>query len=167
MKLVEHVLMASVIACASAQSFQAGYAGSRLSGAREEPPPLAADSEGVAGKQSARPAPRRIRALVTAYCATGPRCSAPICGGNPQTAWGRDATVGDGCAVDPRAIPYGSVVVIDGKRYVADDTGGAMRRDWRERGIVHIDVRVAGRTHEEVRRMGAGWKEVEVYEPLR
>lgn len=121
---------------------------------------------GASGPAASPPAAgRHIMVLRSFYCSTGPGCSDPICGGNPRTAWNRDATVGDGCAVDPRAIPYGSVVVIDGKRYVADDTGGAMRRDWRERGIIHVDVRVAGRTHEEVRRMGVAWVEAEVIEP--
>jgi 3D (Asp-Asp-Asp) domain-containing protein len=53
---------------------------------------------------------RLMYAYVTYYCATGDGCDHPICGGNEKTANGRNARVGDGCAVDPRHIPYGSVV---------------------------------------------------------
>lgn len=46
-----------------------------------------------------------------------------------------------GIAVAPSIIPYGSVIAVPGYgAAVADDTGGAMRKDAR-RGIVHIDLR--------------------------
>lgn len=108
-------------------------------------------------------APTMVRAYVTHYCATGDGCKEKICGGKLKTAWGRDATKGDGCAVDPRRIPYGTVVIVDGEKYISDDTFGKAQRgrDWKE-GITHIDIRVEGKTHEEVRRMGAIYKEVEV-----
>lgn len=106
---------------------------------------------------------RKFLAYVTNYCATGSGCTHKICGGNKKTAWGRDASVGDGCAVDPRRIPYGSRVRVGGRWLVADDTFGRRQRerDWAA-GIIHIDVRVAGKTHEEVRKMGAGWVWIEI-----
>lgn len=93
----------------------------------------------------------------TFYCASGAGCTEPICGGNKKTAWGRDASKGDGCAVDKRRIPFGSKVTIGGVTYISDDTFGRAQRarDW-ERGIVHVDIRVAGKSHREVARMGAG-----------
>lgn len=104
-----------------------------------------------------------VRVYRTYYCATGAGCSNPICGGNERTAWGRDATIAGGCAVDPRRIPYGSTVEIDGVRYVADDTFGRAQRerDWKAE-IIHVDIRVAGRMHDDVRRMGAGWTDATI-----
>jgi 3D (Asp-Asp-Asp) domain-containing protein len=98
----------------------------------------------------------RVRVWRSFYCATGAGCHNPICGGHLKTAAGRDARLGYGCAVDPRAIPYGSRLHIGGRVYVADDTGSAMRKDYK-RGVVHVDIRVAGMTHEQVGRLGAGW----------
>lgn len=104
-----------------------------------------------------------IRVRRTYYCATGKGCHEKICGGNLKTAHGRDARYGDGCAVDPRRIPYDTTVCIGGKSYTADDTFGKNQRnrDWKS-GIIHVDVRIAGRLHKEVRKMGAGWIEMEM-----
>ena len=53
-------------------------------------------------------------------------------------------------------MPDGTVLVHD------DNLGKAQReRDW-EMQRPHIDIRVAGRTHDEVRRLGAEWLEIEV-----
>lgn len=103
-----------------------------------------------------------IRAYISRYCATSSLCNKPICGGNRKTSWGKDATKAGGVAVDPRRIPYGSIILIDGKRYVADDTGSSMRRAWRKKGITHIDIRIAGFPHEEVRKLGVDWKMIKV-----
>lgn len=104
-----------------------------------------------------------VRVYRTFYCATGEGCDKPICGGNKRTATGSDATKAGGCAVDPRRIPYGSIVEIDGARYVADDTFGKRQRerDW-EAGIVHVDIRVVGKTHREVHSMGAGYVDAKI-----
>jgi 3D (Asp-Asp-Asp) domain-containing protein len=105
----------------------------------------------------------RVYAYVTYYCATGEGCDNPICGGNEKTASGSDATKAGGIAVDKRHFPYGTRIIIDEKLYVADDTfGKAMReRDW-ENGRIHVDIRVAGHRHDEVARMGAGYKWIEI-----
>lgn len=60
---------------------------------------------------------------VTAYCDCG------ICCGKSDgiTATGTKATAGRTLAVDPSEIPYGSVVVIGGHEYIAEDCGGAVR----------------------------------------
>ena len=63
---------------------------------------------------------------ITAYCP----CS-DCCGkwANGITSTGVTAIEGRTIAVDPKVIPYGSIVEIDGKRYVAEDTGGAIKKN--------------------------------------
>lgn len=64
---------------------------------------------------------------LTAYC------PCPICCGiysnmtNPTTASGTRATQGRTIATDTKVIPFGSKVVINGKIYTAEDTGGAIK----------------------------------------
>lgn len=73
--------------------------------------------------------------VVTAYC------PCPLC--CPGTADGRTATMTHayrwrGIAVDPKRIPYGSLLYVPGYGFaLADDTGAAMRSD----PNLHIDVR--------------------------
>ena len=58
-------------------------------------------------------------------------CACPICCGeysNGITASGTTAQAGRTIAVDPSLIPLGSSVVINGHTYVAEDTGGAIKR---------------------------------------
>ena len=79
---------------------------------------------------------------LTYYCA----CS--ICCGeyaNGITATGTTATEGRTIAVDPRIIPYGSEVIINGRVYVAEDCGGAIKGN-------HIDIYM--NSHEECLRQG-------------
>lgn len=96
-----------------------------------------------------------VEALITAYCP----CR-ECCGPNAKgiTSTGVDARRLTGCAVDPKLIPYGSRVRIPGVGWrVADDTGGAMRKNGR-RGIVHIDVRM--QSHREALEFGVRRKTV-------
>ena len=60
---------------------------------------------------------------LTAYC------PCVICCGNTRgiTSTGTRATAGRTIAVDPRKIPYGSHVVINGRTYIAEDCGGAIK----------------------------------------
>ncbi len=64
---------------------------------------------------------------LTAYC------PCPICCGiysnmtNPTTASGTRATEGRTIATDTSVIPFGTKVVINGKIYTAEDTGGAIK----------------------------------------
>ena len=59
-------------------------------------------------------------------------CPCSICCGpwaNGITSTGVTATTNHTIAVDPSQIPYGSKVVINGQVYVAEDCGGAIKRD--------------------------------------
>jgi 3D (Asp-Asp-Asp) domain-containing protein len=69
------------------------------------------------------------RYKLTAYCPCE-KC----CGTNTgKTATGTMATQGRTIGVNPKDIPYGTVVEIDGREYIAEDTGGAI-------GNNHIDI---------------------------
>jgi 3D (Asp-Asp-Asp) domain-containing protein len=65
-----------------------------------------------------------------------------------------------GCAVDPRRIPYNSIIYIPeyGITVTADDTGSAMRRDKN----MHIDIRF--KTHEQALQFGVKKTKIEVYQ---
>ena len=60
---------------------------------------------------------------MTAYCPCY-ECSE---GYGTQTATGATAKEGVTIAVDPKKIPYGTEVEIDGKMYIAQDCGGAIK----------------------------------------
>lgn len=47
--------------------------------------------------------------------------------GDTATSTGARPTVGRTIAVDPRVIPYGSRVIINGHTYIAEDCGGAIK----------------------------------------
>lgn len=59
----------------------------------------------------------------TAYCACEKCCGKS----DGITATGTKATAGRTIAVDPKVIPYGSEVIINGNVYIAEDTGGAIK----------------------------------------
>ena len=85
---------------------------------------------------------------ITHYC-----CEAyeHICGdGDGLTATGEPVRPGI-VAVDPRVIPYGSIVVIDGVEYLAADCGGSIKGQ-------RIDIAVL--THEEALELGVRYLEV-------
>lgn len=85
---------------------------------------------------------------LTAYCP----CS--ICCGqwaNGITSTGTVATAGRTIAVDPRVIPYGTEVIINGNTYVAEDCGGAIKGN---RIDVYFD------THQEALAFGVQYAEV-------
>lgn len=88
---------------------------------------------------------KTVQAKITAYEPTEYSCGEYADG---KTSIGDDAWELDGVAVDPRAIPYRTIVYIPGKNgkkgvcLEADDTGGAMRRSWKKRGQYHIDIRM-------------------------
>lgn len=58
----------------------------------------------------------------TAYCG----CAACCGSAGGHTASGTTPTAGRTIATDPSVIPLGSKVLIDGKEYIAEDTGGAI-----------------------------------------
>lgn len=102
---------------------------------------------------------RTVWAVVTAYCPCR-RCCGRHANGRTSTgtnAWKR------GAATDPGAIPYGARLFVPGYGYtVVDDTGGAMRRVWRSKGMIQIDIRMT--YHWQARQWGRKVLKVRVYE---
>ncbi len=83
---------------------------------------------------------KTVRAKVTAYDPSRVSCGKFADG---KTSIGQNAWVMDGVATDPRAIPYGTYVVIPGVgAKQVDDTGSAMRRSWRRHRRFHVDLRM-------------------------
>lgn len=70
------------------------------------------------------------------------------------TATGTTATAGRTIATDPNVIPMGTVVVIDGQEYIAEDVGGAIKGQ-------RIDIFVD--TYDEAISRGVIYREVFVY----
>lgn len=86
----------------------------------------------------------------TAYCGEN---YPHICndGDSTYTATGTTPKAGRTIAVDPKVIPYGTNVIIDGHVYVAEDCGGAIKGN-------RIDVYFE--SHEEALQFGVQHKEV-------
>lgn len=84
---------------------------------------------------------------LTAYCP----CKS--CSGTwgTQTSTGATATQGRTIAVDPKVIPYGTVVVINGQEYVAEDCGGSVDGK-------HIDIYFD--SHQDALEFGVQYAEV-------
>ena len=85
---------------------------------------------------------------LTAYCACEKCCGEYADG---ITATGTTATEGRTIAVDPKIIPYGTHIIIDGHEYVAEDCGGGIKGD-------RIDVFFS--SHEDALLFGVGEAEV-------
>ena len=85
---------------------------------------------------------------ITAYC-NCTKCCGKWAGG--PTASGTMPQAGRTIAVDPKVIPLGSQVIIDGHTYVAEDTGGAIKGN-------KIDMYFA--SHSEALAWGVKYKEV-------
>ena len=66
-----------------------------------------------------------VTATLTAYCPCVKCCGKS----DGITASGTQATAGRTVAVDPRYIPYGTEIIIDGQTYIAEDCGGAIKGD--------------------------------------
>ena len=84
---------------------------------------------------------------LTAYCP----CRICSEGWGRRTSSGALATASHTVAVDPRVIPIGSRLLINGQEYVAEDIGGAVKGH-------HIDVYY--NTHAETRNHGTSSAEV-------
>lgn len=85
---------------------------------------------------------------ITHYCPCS-ICCGPFADGITST--GVTAVTNHTIAVDPTQIPYGSQVVINGQVYVAEDCGGAIKKNC-------IDIYVA--THDEGENKGVYYTEV-------
>lgn len=89
----------------------------------------------------------------TAYCP----CS-KCCGKSDGiTKTGVKATQGRTIAVDPKVIPLGSIVIIDGHEYIAEDVGGSIKEN-------RIDLFFD--SHKEALDFGVQYKEVFVKERI-
>ena len=86
--------------------------------------------------------------IITYYC----DCEKCTIDGDGITTTGTKAAAGRTIAVDPEVIPYGTTVIIDGKTYIAEDCGGAIKGR-------RIDVFME--SHQEA--LEAGVKVAEVY----
>lgn len=66
---------------------------------------------------------------LTAYCSCKKCCGKWADNRGPEVvgAIGKVLTAGYSIAVDPNVIPYGSIVIINGKEYEAMDCGGAIK----------------------------------------
>lgn len=84
---------------------------------------------------------------LTGYCP----CYGCSEGWGRHTSTGKLASSNHTIAVDPRVIPYGSRVMIDGVIYTAEDCGGGVKGN-------HIDIFYD--THAETRQHGTQYKEV-------
>lgn len=87
---------------------------------------------------------------LTAYCPC-PQCCGEWADGITYTM--TEATAGRTVAVDPKVIPLGSTVYINGTPYVAEDIGGAIKGN-------RIDVFFPD--HQTARQFGVQYAEVEI-----
>jgi 3D (Asp-Asp-Asp) domain-containing protein len=134
-----------------------------------EPTPVKAPGEKTADATPApdpdRPAAapkekcREVWAVVTAYCPCT-RCCGRFADG--KTSVGVSAWK-PGLAAEPKAVPYGTRVYVEGYGYaVVDDTGAAMRRVWRRKGQIQLDVRMT--YHWQARQWGRKEMYIRVYD---
>lgn len=96
---------------------------------------------------------------LTAYCSC-PKCCGKWANNRPTDergnkivygASGEILTEGISVAVDPDVIPYGSIIEINGNKYRADDTGGAIKGS-------RIDIYFAD--HEQAKQFGVQYADV-------
>ncbi len=70
-----------------------------------------------------------------------------------------------GIAADPTVLPYGTVVYIPEVGYkTVDDTGIAMKKSWRQKKELHIDLRFL--TVKAAVEWGVKYKKIEIYEKI-
>lgn len=101
---------------------------------------------------------KKVKATVTAYCPCKKCCGKYA---NGKTSTGNSAYE-FGIAADPKRIPYGTILCIEGYGIsVVDDTGGAMRRNQN----LHFDVRFP--THKRALEWGRKEIIVEIYEEIK
>lgn len=102
---------------------------------------------------------KTIRAFVTAYEPSWRSCK-PFADG--KTSTGTNAWRMNGCATYKMAIPHGTFLDIPGIGLrVSDDTGGDMKKSWKEKRVYHIDVRMPYVW--QCRKWGEQWLDVKIY----
>lgn len=91
---------------------------------------------------------KKMTVIATAYCP----CKS--CSGNygNKTSTGKIAKSGRTVAVDKSIIPYGSQIIINGKTYIAEDCGGAIKGN---RIDIYFD------THQEA--LNFGKQKIDIY----
>ena len=89
---------------------------------------------------------------ITAYCPCTKCCGQWA---NGITSTGVTAQANRTIAVDPKVIPYGTKVLIDGNEYIAEDCGGAIKGN---RIDIYFD------THQEALNWGVKYKGVMLVE---
>ncbi|HUZ92898.1 MAG TPA: 3D domain-containing protein [Candidatus Paceibacterota bacterium] len=100
-------------------------------------------------------------AIVTAYAGHDKRCDGRWWKLN-RTSTGKIATKTRGIAVAPGVIPYGRSITVPGYGTErADDTGGAMRKDWDMHRTIHLDVRLP--TYRQAKKFGRRRMFVRIY----
>ena len=104
-----------------------------------------------------------VEVLTTGYCPCSICCGKDADG---RTAINRDVTKFPyGIAVEPKLIPYRSMLSVPGYgRFMVDDTGGAMRQS-AKKGTVHLDLRF--KTHQRARKWGRQWLWIAVPEDIK
>ena len=96
--------------------------------------------------------------VVTAYCSCYDCCGKYALNrpeGIVYGASGHELIPDYSVAVDPNIIPYGTILIIDGKEYIAHDTGGAIKGN-------KIDLYMAD--HDDAKEWGIQAKEVFIQE---
>lgn len=91
----------------------------------------------------------KMTVVATAYCPCEKCCGKT----DGITSTGTKATAGRTVAVDPRKIPYGTKIYIDGHEYIAEDCGGAIKDN---RIDIYFD------THSEALQFGRKTLEIEI-----
>lgn len=95
---------------------------------------------------------------LTAYCSCS-KCCGKWADNRPEGkvigASGKELTAGYSIAVDPKIIPYGTVVTINGQEYEAMDCGGAIKDN-------RIDIYF--NNHDEALEFGVQYAEVFLHE---
>ena len=90
---------------------------------------------------------------ITHYCSCTYCCGK---NGGHTTRSGTKPTIKRTVAVDPKVIPLGTKIIIDGEEYIAEDTGSAVKNNV-------IDIYVG--SHSEAKQLGVFY--TNVYKPLK
>lgn len=104
------------------------------------------------GKKLERRTPKKVMMCrITAYWQNEDGWTSDL-----KSSTGKRLVSGKSCAVDPKVIPYGSAVIVEGKRYLAHDTGTAVIKRKASQGAPVVDVfyKTERQAQREMRRVG-------------
>lgn len=118
------------------------------SGAKIEPQPTTTSTTTISTTTATTTTSlKKMTVVATAYCP----CEECSGGYGRRTSTGKIAQECRTIAVDPKVIPYGTAVIIDGNTYIAEDCGGVIKGN-------KIDIFF--NSHEEVEKFGKQVKEI-------